>query len=202
MDQDPYSALGVAPGASADEIARAYRALAKRYHPDLNPGDPEAERAMRRVNAAYAALKDGSAEGSAASSPGAAAADPWGAAGFGAAGFGAANFTLVRSLLSVGAYFQALSLLAAFPARGAEWHFCAAVAYAGSGDRDSARRLARIAVGLAPADPEYRSLLDRLEAAAAAPSAPAGSSWLGGIARVAFAVILLNMFLSLFVRFL
>ena len=49
---DPYSVLGVSKNASEDEIKRAYRQLAKKYHPDLNPGDPEAARKMNEINAA------------------------------------------------------------------------------------------------------------------------------------------------------
>lgn len=50
---DPYSVLGLAPGASKDEVTKAYRKLAKKYHPDLNPGDETAAKKMAQVNAAY-----------------------------------------------------------------------------------------------------------------------------------------------------
>lgn len=55
---DPYSVLGVSKDASEDEIKRAYRQLAKKYHPDLNPGDPEAARKMNEINAAYEQIKN------------------------------------------------------------------------------------------------------------------------------------------------
>ena len=55
---DPYSVLGVSRNASADEIKHAYRQLAKKYHPDLNPGDPEAARKMNEINAAYEQIKN------------------------------------------------------------------------------------------------------------------------------------------------
>ena len=50
---DPYGVLGVSPSASDEEVKRAYRRLAKQYHPDMNPGDAEAARKMQEINAAY-----------------------------------------------------------------------------------------------------------------------------------------------------
>ncbi len=55
---DPYEVLGVSRTASADEIRKAYRALAKRWHPDTNPDKPEAEARFKAVSAAYALLSD------------------------------------------------------------------------------------------------------------------------------------------------
>ena len=54
MTQDPFSVLGVSPSSTEDEIKSAYRKLAKKYHPDLNPGDKVAEQKMKEVNEAYA----------------------------------------------------------------------------------------------------------------------------------------------------
>lgn len=58
MARDPYEVLGVPRDASADDIKSAYRRLAKRYHPDLNPGDPDAAQKMNEVNQAYERIKD------------------------------------------------------------------------------------------------------------------------------------------------
>lgn len=56
--KDPYSVLGVSKDASEDEIKCAYRRLAKKYHPDLNPNDPEAAQKMNEINAAYEQIKN------------------------------------------------------------------------------------------------------------------------------------------------
>ncbi|MFN0137179.1 MAG: DnaJ C-terminal domain-containing protein [Phycisphaerae bacterium] len=56
--KDPYNILGVARGASADDIKRAYRKLAKQHHPDRNPGDESAERKFKEIQAAYEVVGD------------------------------------------------------------------------------------------------------------------------------------------------
>ena len=52
MAKSPYEVLGVSPGASKEEVTKAYRRLAKKYHPDLNPGDKSAEKKMSEIHAA------------------------------------------------------------------------------------------------------------------------------------------------------
>ncbi|HEY0125959.1 MAG TPA: DnaJ domain-containing protein, partial [Blastococcus sp.] len=58
MSDDPYEALGVKPTDSAEEIQKVYRKLAKKLHPDLNPGDRASEEEFKRVASAYGLLSD------------------------------------------------------------------------------------------------------------------------------------------------
>ena len=62
MVQDPYAVLGVSRSASEEEIKAAYRKLAKRYHPDLHPGDAACAARMNEINEAYDQIKNPQAQ--------------------------------------------------------------------------------------------------------------------------------------------
>ncbi len=83
--RDYYEVLGVDKSADEASIKKAYRTLAKKYHPDMNPGDAEAERNFKEVNEAYAVLSDADKKAK-YDQYGFAGVDPQ--AGFGEGGFG------------------------------------------------------------------------------------------------------------------
>lgn len=92
--RDYYEVLGISKGASEDEIKKAYRQAAKKYHPDLNPGDKEAEVHFKEVNEAYEVLSDPQKKAR-YDQFGHAGVDPnFGAGGYGGAGFDGEDFDL------------------------------------------------------------------------------------------------------------
>lgn len=140
MARDPYIVLGVGPDATEEEITRAYRAMAKRYHPDLNPDDQWAAERMRELNTAYEQLKleRDVIRAQEAIPP------------------------LVRAkhLLDMSEYETAAELLGSSElVHNAEWYCLSAVAAYGLGDEKTALTLAKRAVALKPDVEEYRQVL-------------------------------------------
>jgi len=89
--RDYYEVLGLEKGASEEAIKKAYRQLAKKYHPDLNPGDKEAEKIFKEINEAYEVLSDPEKRAK-YDQFGHAGVDPSYAAGSGFGGFGGFGF--------------------------------------------------------------------------------------------------------------
>lgn len=143
MTRDPHIVLGVAPDASEEEITRAYRALAKRYHPDLNPDDQWAAERMQEVNTAYEQIKleREIVRAQEAIPP----------------------LERARNLIEMSEFDAAADVLGGsnLP-RNAEWYCLSAVAAYGLGDGKTALSYAKRAVSLKPDVQQYRQVLSNV----------------------------------------
>lgn len=90
--KDYYELLGVTQSASADELKKAYRKMAMKYHPDKNPGDKESEKKFKEINEAYEVLKDADKKAAYDRYGHAAFEQGGGGGGFNPGGFGAGGF--------------------------------------------------------------------------------------------------------------
>lgn len=191
MSGNPYRVLGLEPGASDEDVTKAYRALAKKYHPDLNPDDPEAAKRMSELNAAYDQIKNGRTPEAESASPRAdapgAGADPFDPLaellrryGFrvytngeprgeenrrygGAASEPYADrLNAARVFINNREYLQAINVLHSVPERGGRWYYLSAVAHYGAGNRIAALDHARAAHEAEPENPEYARLYERI----------------------------------------
>ena len=116
--RDYYEVLGLNKSASDDEIKKSYRKLAKKYHPDMNPGDKQAEENFKEVNEAYAVLSDPEKK-SKYDQFGHSAFDPsMGGGGFGGAGFGGFDFGDIFGSMFGGGFGSSSSSRRNGPMRG------------------------------------------------------------------------------------
>ena len=172
MMDDPYKVLGVEPGASDEEIKKAYRRLAKKYHPDLNPGDELAARKMKEVNAAYERIKNPEKYQSSQSGNtgygGYNQYDPFGWGSYG--GYqqrttqsGDQYQRAAEQYIRFGQYQQAINALSNSAEKNARWYYLSAVAHYGMGNQVTALEHIRRAVSMEPDNQEYLNLLNRIE---------------------------------------
>jgi len=157
--RDPYTVLGVDPGASDDEVKKAYRELARKYHPDNyqnNPLADLAEEKMKEINEAYDAVTKQRGGGAASSGPQASGAYYQQQQQYGG---GNPTYARVRSCINAGDIDTAERLLGEVPNRTGEWYFLAgSIAYR-RGWLDEAAQNYSIACQMEPGNLEYRQAL-------------------------------------------
>ncbi len=177
MMEDPYQVLGLERGASDEEVKKAYRRLAKKYHPDANPVDAEAARKMQEINAAYEQIKNppSPAEPATAAEPTPAAqamaVTPTRtslASGGGSSASRSLNSTRPRlrpptGTSNMAAIRKPSTPLDGAPTRDGQWYYLSALANDGAGNRITALEHIRRAVSMEPDNALYQQVLTTLE---------------------------------------
>ena len=149
---DPYKVLGVSPSASDDEIKKAYREQARKYHPDSyhdNPLSDLAQEKMKQINEAYDSIMRMRNGGS--------------ASGGRQGGYtyssnsGSGQYAQIRMLIQTGELQQAEQMLNAATDRNAEWHFLMGSLFYRKGWLDQARQYIEQAASMDPHNREYQT---------------------------------------------
>ena len=159
---DPYSVLGLSQGASEEEVKKAYKSLAKKYHPDVTGNDPAAAKKMQEINAAYDAIMNHKDYGYSSSSS-SSGYSSWG--GFREETDGESNeMKAAAAYINARRFREAMHVLSTVPQdkRDAKWYYYSSVAKCYSGDTTGAYSDISEAIRREPDNPVYSSFLDRI----------------------------------------
>lgn len=190
--KDPYEVLGLKRDATQEEVTAAYRRLAKKYHPDLNPGDRNAQNKMAEINVAYEEIKSGRARYTDYSAPQQERprqGSPYGYGGYG--GYGGYNpleelfrnayrqqqaaqeqrrgdgLDPVRQYINAGRYSEALFALSQIGQRQGQWYYLSAIANYFTGNSVTAIQHIEQAIRMEPYNQAYQSLRQQIQQGAA-----------------------------------
>lgn len=155
--KDPYTILGVSPNASDEEVKKAYRNLARKYHPDAyadNPLSDLAQEKMQEINEAYDSIMDSRKRGSSNSYGGSYSGNT-----------GSSQYSDIRNLISSGRYDDAQEILDGVPLdrRDAEWYFLNGSVLYKRGWFDNAFTSFATACRMDPNNQEYRQALNHVQ---------------------------------------
>lgn len=156
---DPYGVLGVSVSATDEEIKKAYRELARKYHPDNyhdNPLSDLAQEKMKEINEAYDLITKSRAGGNGNASY---TAGSYNGSYTGTSG-GSPEFTRIRAAINSGDLELAEQLLEAAASRNAEWNFLMGSVCYRKGWLDDASNYYQRAVAMEPGNAEYRQALN------------------------------------------
>ena len=154
---DPYSVLGLKPGATDDEVKKAYKRLAKKYHPDVAGNSEEAQRKMQEINAAYDAIINHKESFS---------------SGYGYQNSYNTNYESEEPIelraavayINARRYMEALNTLRSISPekRSGRWYYLSAYAKAHTGDTVGAMNDINVAISKEPGNITYLAFRDRL----------------------------------------
>lgn len=160
MFDDPYRILGLEPGASDEEVKRAYRQLAKKYHPDMNPGDEYASKMMNDINAAYDQIKN---------PPKQTVYHTYTSGEYWDTDSNyqnnSADYRAARHYIRVQSYHDAIQALSRIPVkeRTAEWYYLSAIANTNLGNRVLGYEQINQACRMDPNNLQYQQAKERIE---------------------------------------
>ena len=146
--RDPFVVLGVSRSDDMDTINKAYRKLAKQYHPDLHPNDKECAAKMAEINAAYESIKKGTYSSSSSSNSYNSSFS--------------AQLQTIHNYIQAGHFYEALGMLNQVPSRNAQWYYLAGLAYSGLGNPMNALQCLQQACAMDPGNQEYRMEYERV----------------------------------------
>ena len=185
---DPYQTLGVSESASDEEVKKAYRDLARKYHPDNYHDNPLADLAqekMKEINAAYEEInkrRSGAASrssyggyGSSSGSYGPGSSRGGGYQQYGQYGGSSSVLQQVRIAIQTGDIGRAEALLANYSDHNAEWNILRGAVCYRRGWMDEAKRYYQTACQMDPGNMEYRQALEYMEQGARQAYRPSGS---------------------------
>ena len=164
MIDDPYRVLGLRPDASDEEVKRAYRALAKKYHPDMNPGDAHAAQRMNEINAAYDQIKNPQPQRVTYRQNSQDPFSEWYRQRTYQQGSSDPIMSAHRWIL-VGEYMQALQVLNSVPQqqRTAQWYYLAAICNTNIGNRVLGYEQINRACAMDPNNLQYQQTKQQIE---------------------------------------
>lgn len=156
---DPYKVLGVQSNATDEEIKKAYRALAKKYHPDIHPNKQLAEEKMKEINAAYDIIQK--------MRSGEYQKEQY--ANYNTNSYNtnyyddASIYQMLDSYIMRGNFIEAFALHASIQTHDAKWYYYGATIYYYLHNLDAAMSYIRTACNLEPDNPTFSSLKEQIE---------------------------------------
>ena len=195
---DPYQVLGLNSNATEEEVKKAYKTLAKKYHPDVCGNDPSAAKKMQEINAAYDEIINHRSSGYESSSSGSAYSGWYNGYGNANTDDGESNeMKAAAAYINARHFREALNVLSSVKAgdRNAKWYYYSSVAKYYSGDTQGAMSDISEALRREPNNYQYQAFFDRLRTGRTfytekqSSFQPSGSFW-----SCCIPMILLNLF--------